>query len=110
MFTGQLKRFTYKNTLDLDHATREDIVKLKNKIERCNYLYQINFEDSTQKGFHAILKCKIKCDTCRFVFDDPNRYEMDFGKPRAFSNVLFKPFSVRRVNANRSGGKTLQPK
>jgi hypothetical protein len=46
-------------------------------------------EPSNKKGVHLKIFCKIKCDICRFVFDDDIRYSADSKRNKEFINIIF---------------------
>lgn len=78
------------NTLDLDFAEKDRVLAIIKKIERCNHLKGISAKNSLSRGYHITLYCdQQSCDLCRFVFDDPKRYFIDFKRPAHLQNVLF---------------------
>ena len=87
----------FYNTLDIDNPDFHNIARILAKVELCDYSTVIKLID-TQKGFHIKMKCSIDCDKCRLTFDDPKRYAIDLGRPRAKQNVLFDVFSGRKIN------------
>jgi hypothetical protein len=95
------------NTIDLDFCSHEQFEKIYFKIQDCPFHGAVNFKD-TNKGYHIMMICTRDCDDCRFVFDDPNRYYIDFREPEAETNVLFNKIRLP-TNAKASSSKTLMP-
>lgn len=88
----------YYNTLDLDKTTKEQLQIIENKIKKCKYCLNVIHKDSSTKGYHILISCRINCDTCRFVFDDAKRYEIDFKRESKFQNTLFEKKEFFRGN------------
>ena len=89
-------------TLDLDKIDKHQLERILAKIDNCPFQASDQSRDDyevrdTQKGYHVIIYCPEGCDNCRFVFDDPRRYGMDFKRPSHLTNVLFEPFSAHKV-------------
>ena len=84
------------NTLDIDNSNKEYLQHIVRKLEACANCVVYKIID-TPKGYHVKMRCRISCDTCRFVFDDPARYEIDFQQSPALTNVLFKPYSAVKI-------------
>jgi hypothetical protein len=80
------------NTLDLDLFSRSQMKRIVWKIFR--YCKDLRCADislsSSLNGYHVELFCNKVCDLCRFVFDDPRRYQYDLYRPRHKRNVLFR--------------------
>jgi hypothetical protein len=85
------------NTIDLDKVGKADLLTVLCKMIHFCSAAPIPEVIDTQKGYHVKMDCSIYCDLCRFVFDDQHRYELDFRKPKAETNILFEPFSARRL-------------
>ena len=101
----------FKQTLDLDTKNKEELDRILHKVTHCPFDTELGMSKvpvirDTRKGYHVILHCAYGCDTCRFVFDDPKRYAIDFRKPRCTQNVLFEPFSAYKI---RTGGRGSHP-
>lgn len=80
----------YLNTLDLDKIDKEQLNHILNKIKQCKNCLSLLHKDSNTKGYHVRVLCGVKCDLCRFVFDDAKRYEIDFKKAPKFQNTMFE--------------------
>ena len=92
----------YYNTLDIDSSDKELFERIFLKVTVCPYALKYRWVD-TQKGYHVRLWCAKECDLCRLVFDDSKRFAIDWKRPRAKQNVLFEPFSAKRIlNQNRN--------
>mgnify|MGYP000005721446 CR=1 FL=1 len=111
-------RSEYYNTIDLDHDPRTPKIKsctksflhyVVNKIKRCPNLLSITLTESNSKGYHIILRCAVKCDICRLVFDDPERYIRDINRKHIYQNVLFQRKTIIPKCAISENWKTLRP-
>jgi hypothetical protein len=76
------------NTLDLDFCGFELMLQVVNKVRTCRDHGPIVISDSL-KGYHLLFYCKVDCDDCRLVFDDPERFARDRRRPWWSRNVLF---------------------
>lgn len=81
--------FHYYQSIDLDKITKEELDRIVKKIKSNDCCLDLKVKDSSTKGYHILLTCKIKCDNCRFVFDDQKRYEIDFNRDEKFKNTSF---------------------
>lgn len=79
----------FKSTIDLDTNNRETLERITNKMLNCNKVFHIHIKESKCKGFHIILKCKVKCSICRLVFDDSRRFYYDQYRPEFARDILF---------------------
>lgn len=87
-----LNKKTYRTTLDIDTNDKEKIAFIENKIMfECpiDQLFGLYKKPSKSKGYHFILKCWVKCDICRMVFDDSRRFDYDQYRPDFARNILF---------------------
>jgi hypothetical protein len=93
-----LNYLKYYSTLDLDFesvapndlaCTKEKVNKIIWKIIQCQNMIGLIREPSNKKGVHLKIFCKIKCDICRFVFDDDIRYSADSKRNKEFINIIF---------------------
>jgi hypothetical protein len=91
---------SYYNSLDLDYQIPFDSIKLSCtkklansialKIAKCKYSIEIQEpKHSNYKGFHIEFYCTKKCDLCRLVFDDIQRFEMDKNRPIQCTNLIW---------------------
>lgn len=78
-----------KITLDIDTTDKDFIQHNGLKIMLCPYCYDFNPKPSDKKGYHFIVKCLIKCDICRMVYDDFIRFAFDTKRPVWAQNILF---------------------
>lgn len=88
----KVKQIFYKSTLDIDTNDKEKIAYIEHKIVfECpfNGLFHLHKKPSATKGYHFILKCFIKCDVCRIVFDDFRRFAYDQNRPENARDILF---------------------
>lgn len=81
--------FLYRSTLDIDKNDKDFINDIEIKIKRCIFLEEFEKRDSSSKGVHIIIKCSIKCDICRFVYDDFRRFAYDQQRKPEEQNILF---------------------
>ena len=83
--------FSY-STLDLDHYDKERLYHIIDKIHyMCNNVIDIHHKESWSKGYHVILHCRVSCDFCRFIYDDPKRYFADLTNRRVYEmDVLWQ--------------------
>jgi len=81
--------FLYRSTLDIDKNDKVFINYIEKKIKRCIFLEEFKKRDSSSKGVHIIIKCSIKCDICRFVYDDFRRFAYDQQRKPEEQNILF---------------------
>jgi hypothetical protein len=97
-FDVELSRIGFYNTLDIDwdnipdinlSCSKEKIDNIILKIKKCPNLLGIKKEYSNKKGYHLRFYCKVKCDICRFVFDDDIRYSADSKRKKEFTNIIF---------------------
>ena len=79
----------FRSTLDIDYNDKEKIKRIEEKILKCDNIVHIHKKLSAQKGFHFILKCGIKCNICRIVYDDVRRFMYDQHRPEYAQNILF---------------------
>lgn len=78
-----------KSTLDIDTNNKEVINRIIQKIKKCENLNYLISKLSFSKGVHVLLYCKIKCDICRFCYDDFRRFAFDQYRPKECQNILF---------------------
>jgi hypothetical protein len=90
----------YYNTLDLDSIDKKQLEEITKKIKKCKNCLSVQSKDSSSKGYHVSIICKIKCDICRLVFDDQKRYEIDLGRDEKFKNTTFDEKEWFRGNMN----------
>lgn len=77
------------NTIDLDKIDKQQLEMIIQKIKMQPCCLDIKTKDSFSKGYHILLICSKKCSTCRMVFDDQKRFEMDNSRDIKFQNTLF---------------------
>lgn len=97
---------TYYNTIDIDNGDKANLDRILNRISRNKCCIDINCKDSSNKGYHLILTCKVQCDICRLVFDDQKRLEMDNMRNEKFRNTLFSEKEYFKGNINKLKMKT----
>lgn len=69
--------------------TKEDILRIIQKIGLCkNFIYH-DFEWSSFKGCHIILYCSVNCDICRMCYDDDKHFAYDEARPEYARNICF---------------------
>lgn len=87
----------YRTTLDIDFTDKWNKLKPKdyefienvvNKISKCPFFVDLWLKLSAYKGVHIIIICSIKCDICRFVYDDTKRFAYDLSRPVYARNIL----------------------
>lgn len=79
----------FDSSLDIDTTDKEMIKRILYKICCCPYICSFDYDFSMCKGIHFRLKCFIKCDKCRLVFDDFRRFAYDQFRPKWARNILF---------------------
>lgn len=79
----------FNSTLDIDTNDKEKINRIIQKIMKCPSIVYLKKKDSSSKGVHIILGCKIMCDICRFCYDDFRRFAFDLHRPLWAQNILF---------------------
>ena len=84
------------NTIDYDFnpkhfRDKDSFNRMIAKIWSRKCCAEIRWKDSFSKGIHMMLLDCIdqKCDMCRIVFDDTERYRRDVNRPKYAQNVLF---------------------
>lgn len=84
----------FSPTLDIDTNNKEFIQHIEKKILSCKNLISVKKNPSMFKGYHIKLKCKVKCDVCRLVFDDDKRFTFDQFRPDWAQNILFDKMEI----------------
>ncbi len=90
----------YYQNIDLDKCDKEQLESIIAKVRKQPCCLKIDYKDSSSKGYHIMMICSKVCDTCRFVFDDAKRYEIDFGRDEKFKNTTFTEKEWFRGNMN----------
>jgi len=90
---------TFRKVLDIDlisgkyskqiPKTKKDIMRMLFKIRRCPNNVRVSIKESSFKGFHVELYCKINCDICRMCYDDDKHFAYDMNRPEYARNILF---------------------
>ena len=88
----------YYQTIDLDYCDKEGTERILHKILGRFCCQGAAVKPSAHKGFHIILFCSKKCDECRFVFDDTERFRRDMKRPDRRRNVLFHEYKYYTAN------------
>ncbi len=88
----------YYNTLDLDKIDKTELERILAKIKSLQCCLGVSYKDSSTKGYHVRIDCAKKCNDCRFVFDDTNRFAIDFKKDDKFQNITFQEKEFFRGN------------
>lgn len=105
-------RFYYQ-TIDLDYCDKEGTERILHKILGRNCCQGAAVKPSAHKGYHIILFCSRKCDECRLIFDDTERFRRDMKRPDRRRNVLFydyKYYMGKQINSERKyGARSLRP-
>lgn len=81
-------RQQHLNTLDLDFCGIDQLSEIVAKIMLRKCHGPVAVSDSN-KGYHVAMYCEKRCDDCRLVFDDQERYARDRRRPWWSRNVLF---------------------
>lgn len=87
------------STIDIDDTSKKFLLRVLGKICRCKHLQKISWKASLN-GWHIFLWCDKKCDVCRLVFDDVNRFRWDLERPEFSRNVMFDvkvPVKLMRI-------------
>lgn len=82
----------YYQTIDLDNCDKEGVERILHKILGRYCCQGAIVKPSAHKGSHIILFCSKKCDECRIVFDDTERFRRDMKRPDRRRNVLFHDY------------------
>lgn len=89
----------YVNTIDIDDGNKEFLERIICKIAMNQCCRKLQYRvSSSMNHYHIRIECSQKCDICRMVFDDPQRYMYDYIRPEKWRGILWNIATIHLGN------------